>query len=100
MEMNKSEKQFSEEKKILLKKSAEKLKTALLNSKNPLAVEFLRGELGEIIEQVLIDCPILPFDEIPHFEKMTRDYFTDIEEEYFDFYSLAKYGKSAYKNKL
>lgn len=96
--MTKSEKQFTEKQKRLLKKSAEKLRAALCNSKDPAAVEFLRGELGEIIEQVLTGNPDLPFDDIPHFEKMTRDYLPDVEEEYFDFYSLAKYGKPAYED--
>jgi len=96
--MTKSEKKFTEDQKRLLRKSAEKLRAALCNSKDPAAADFLSGELGEIIEQVLTGNPTLPFNDIPHFEKMTRDYLPDAEEEYFDFYSLAKYGKPAYED--
>lgn len=95
--MTKFEKTFTKEQKKLLQKSAEKLRLALCCSKDPAAAEFLGGELGEIIRQVLTGNPILPFDDIPHFEKMTRDYLPDVEEEYFDFYSLAKSGKPAYE---
>lgn len=96
--MSKSEKMFTQEQVRLLKNSAEKLRLALCDSKDPMAVEFLSGELGEIIEQVLASDSISPVDDIPHFEKMTRDYLPDVEEEYFEFYSLAKYGKPAYES--
>ena len=94
MEMTSHKKRFTEEQKRSLKKSAQKLQSALLNSKDPIAYELLKGELGKIIDLILTGNPSLPFEEIPHFEKMTRDYLPEAEDEYFEFYSLAKYGES------
>ncbi|MGB4076076.1 hypothetical protein [Pseudomonas sp.] len=96
--MSKSESVFTQEQVRLLKNSAEKLRLALCGSKDPVAAEFLNGELGRIIEKVLASDSISPFDDVPHFDKMTRDYLPDVEEEYFDFYSFAKYGKPAYES--
>ena len=89
---------FTPEQVKMLKQSAEKLRLSLSNSKDPIAIEFLNGELGNIIDKVFNEDTVAPFDDIPHFEKMTRDYLPESEEEYFDFYSLAKYGKPAYES--
>ena len=78
-----------------LKASAENLHAALRSSKNPIAIEILNGKLGGIIKEILRDKIVPPLDDIPHFEQMTRDYFPEIEEEYFEFYSFAKYGEPA-----
>jgi hypothetical protein len=88
---------FTAEQVKMLKQSAEKLRLSLSNSRDPIAIEFLNGELGNIIDKVLNEDVVLPFDDIPHFAKMTRDYLPEAEEEYFDFYSLARYGKPAYE---
>lgn len=96
--MKQTEVKFTPEQVKMLKQSAEKLRFSLINSKDPIAIEFLNGELGNIIEKVLSEDVIVPFHDIPHFAKMTRDYLPESEEEYFNFYSLAKYGKSAYES--
>lgn len=89
---------FSQEQINALKNSAKKLHLALSNSKDPLAAEFLNGDLGRIINEVIISDVLFPFEDVPHFDLMTRDCLPDIAEIYFDFYSLAKYGKPAYEN--
>jgi len=81
-----------------LKSSANRLQLALSNSKDPLAAEFLNGDLGRIINKVIISDILFPFEDVPHFELMTRDCLPDIAEIYFDFYSLAKHGKPAYED--
>jgi hypothetical protein len=96
--MNNREKRFTQEQIKLLKNSAEKLHSALNNSKDLLAAEFLSGELGNILDKVFVNDTLFPFEDIPHFELMTRDCLPDVAELYFDFYSLAKYGKPAYEN--
>lgn len=88
---------FTPEQTKMLKQSAAKLRLSLSNSKDPIAIEFLNGELGNVIDKVINENIVVPFDDIPHFAKMTRDYLPESEEEYFDFYSLAKYGKPAYE---
>lgn len=89
---------FTQKQVEMLKRSAERLRLSLSESTDPVAKDFLNGELGNVINQILNQDVIAPFKEVPHFEKMTRDYLPDSEEEYFDFYSLAKYGKPAYKS--
>lgn len=81
----------------MLKESAKKLQIALKNSKEPAAHELLTGELGDIIEQVLSNDNAASIEHVPHFERMTKDYLPDVKEEYFEFYSLAKYGKPAFE---
>lgn len=87
---------LTQEQVALIKNSALKLKLALSNSTDPMAAEFLNGELGEAIEKILTSDAVSLANNVPHFEKMTRGYLPDVEEEYFDFYSLAKYGKPAH----
>jgi hypothetical protein len=84
---------YSSEQLQLLKSSANALLLALNLSKDPMASELLKGELGFIITKIISEDSLLPFERIPHFEKMTRDYLPEIEEEYFNFYSLALYGE-------
>jgi hypothetical protein len=96
--MNKSQQTFTQEQIRMLKNSAEELRSALCNSKDPLAAEFLDGELGNMLDKVLNNDEIFPFEDVPHFELMTRDCLPDVAEIYFDFYSLAKYGRPAYEN--
>ena len=86
---------FTSEQAKQLKASAENLHAALRSSKNPIAGEILNGRLGGIIKDILRDKIVTPLDDIPHFEQMTRDYFPEIEEEYFNFYSFAKCGEPA-----
>jgi hypothetical protein len=88
---------FTPEQVKMLKGSAERLRLSLRESTDSVAKDFLKGELGNIINQILNQNVIAPFKDIPHFEKMTRDYLPDSEEEYFAFYSLAKNGNPAYK---
>ncbi len=95
--MIKKKKELTQEQVIALKESAKKLQIALKSSKDPVAHELLTGELGDIIEQVLSSDSATLIEHVPHFEKMTRDYLPDVEEEYFEFYSLAKYGKPAFE---
>lgn len=99
MEMTNQKKVFTKEQIKLVKHSARTLKAALENSKDPLAHEFLNGELGEILDRVLTKEIDSAFEDIPYFELMTRDCLPDIEDLYFDFYSLAKYGKPAFEKK-
>lgn len=94
--MNKKIDSFSSNQLCMLKKSARRLLTALEKSQDPMSDEFLTGELGKIINKVINEAAVLPFNSIPHFEEMTRDYLPDIEIEYFNFYSLAMYGEAAY----
>lgn len=79
----------------MLKESAKKLRFALIESTDTSAEEILKGELGKMIDAVLDSDTISPFEHIPYFEKMTRDFMPSVEEEYFEFYSRAKYGVSA-----
>ncbi len=78
-----------------LKASAQALQDVLEKSIEPVADELLKGSLGESIRLVLHEKCTFPLNSIPHFDKMTRGYFPEIEGEYFNFYSLALYGKSA-----
>ena len=86
---------FTPEQVVLLKESATKLRLALNQSTDAVAEEILKGELGKMINIVLDSDTISPFEHIPYFEKMTRDFLPSVEEEYFEFYSLAKYGVPA-----
>ena len=80
----------------MLRRSAEELLLALKRSNNPISLELLDGSLGEIIAQVLSDVVVEPYVEIPHFEKMARGYFPEVEKYYFNFYSWALFGKPAF----
>ena len=88
---------FTPEQSALLKSTAKKLLLCLHKSKKPMANSFLHGELGEILNRVINEDKVLPFADIPYFELMTRDYFPEIETEYFNFYSVACFGELAYK---
>ena len=81
----------------MLKESAVALLIALKNSNDPIAKEFLNGSLGEIINKAIDETLLSPISNVPHFEKMTRDYLPEVETEYFNFYSLALYGKPAFE---
>jgi hypothetical protein len=96
--MSSNEKTFTLEQIKMVKESAEKLHQALTCSQDPLAVDFLNGQLGEILEEIQVKNSFSPLDFIPHFELMTRDCLPDIAEKYFDFYSWAQYGEPAYQN--
>jgi hypothetical protein len=85
--------QFSKEQILMVYEAALKLRLALENDSDPIAKEFLGGELGDILNSVIENKASLPIKAIPHFSKMTRDYLAGIEDEYFNFYSLATYGK-------
>jgi len=91
------DKYFTQEQVVILKDSAKKLRLALCESNDPLADDILKGELGKIIDNVLESDRIAPFEHIPYFEKMTRDFMPSVEDEYLEFYSLAKYGVPAFE---
>lgn len=95
--MTKPLESFTTEQCILLKNTARKLLLCLGNSEKPMANSFLEGELGEILNKVINEDNVHPFTDIPYFELMTRDYFPEIETEYFNFYSVACFGELAYK---
>ncbi len=88
---------FTAEQKSLVYDSAVCLKRALVECKDPLANELLAGELGEILVSVIDGDTKYPITCIPHFDQMTRGWLPQIEDEYFNFYSFARYGKSAFK---
>ena len=90
------DKYFTQEQVVMLKESAKKLRLALDQSNDPIAKDVLKGELGRVIDIVLESDTIAPFQQIPHFEKMTRDFMPSVETEYFEFYSLARYGVPAF----
>jgi hypothetical protein len=94
--MTKPIESFTLEQSVLLKRTAAKLFLCLKNSDNPMANSFLHGELGKILNQVISEDKVFPFKDIPYFELMTRDYFAEIEIEYFNFYSMACFGELAY----
>lgn len=87
---------YSEHQILMLKESANNLLKALKDSKDPMALDFLNGDLGVILKIVMNEDHFEPFDDIPYFEKMTRDYLPSLETEYFNFYSWAMYGKAAF----
>ena len=82
-----------------LKKCASNLLRTLECSKHPESEQLLEGGLREILARILESDELEPFDEIPFFSLMTRDYLPDEEtRQYLDFYSMAKYGELAYRN--
>jgi hypothetical protein len=80
----------------ILKQSATDLREVLMSSNDLSAASFLEGELGLIIDSVLNNKIKNSIKEVPHFELMTRDILPEATTEYFNFYSLAKFGVSAY----
>ncbi|HAS8511020.1 TPA: hypothetical protein I7756_22125, partial [Vibrio vulnificus] len=88
---------FTAKQKSLIYDSAVCLKRALVECKDPLANELLAGELGGILISVIDGDAKYPITCIPHFDQMTRDWLPEIEDEYFNFYSFARYGKSAFE---
>lgn len=88
---------FSKEQLLMVCEAALRLKLALEKDSDPIAKDFLGGELGDILNSVIENKASLPLKVIPHFSKMTRDYLPGIEHEYFNFYSLAVYGKPSHE---
>ena len=88
---------FTAEQKSLAYDSAVCLKRALVECKDPLVNELLDGELGGILISVIDGDAKYPITCIPHFDQMTRGWLPEIEDEYFNFYSFARYGKSAFE---
>ncbi|ELV8644570.1 MULTISPECIES: hypothetical protein [Vibrio] len=88
---------FTEKQKIMVYESAIALKQALIVDSDPLAKEFLAGKLGSILDAVINKKISLPISDIPHFELMTKDCLARSESEYFNFYSLARFGKPAFE---
>lgn len=86
---------FTREQVVATRAAALKLRDALRRDRDPMAGEFLKGELGKILNSVIDDVALLPIANIPHFSKMTRDYLPNVEVEYFNIYSLATSGEPA-----
>jgi len=88
--------EFTEEQQALLKQSAINLQKTLNDLNNNTAKEFLNGDLGNILNAAINETPKVAYEDIPHFDLMTRDYLPEAEEDYFNFYSFARFGKPAY----
>ncbi|MBY7791597.1 hypothetical protein KW431_14155 [Vibrio fluvialis] len=88
---------FTVKQKSLVYDSAVCLKRALVECKDPVANELLAGELGKILVSVIDGDAKYPITCIPHFDQMTRDWLPEIEDEYFNFYSFARYGRPAFE---
>jgi len=86
---------FTRDQVVATRAAALKLRDALRRDRDPMAGEFLKGELGKILNSVIYDIALLPIANIPHFSEMTRDYLPNVEAEYFNFYSLAASGEPA-----
>ncbi len=80
-----------------LKKTAILLRNIFLASNAPIAKEFLKSDLGLLLDKIIEsdDFDIIP--DVPLFELMTRGVFPEAEEAYFNFYSLACFDRPAHK---